>query len=121
MNTNCRCIVVFRRLEAKFLSTSPEVQTKTIEDVKMMIRQRQTWTGVVEVNASMPYNDQGVHEEEYLSYVPEELADVSDNTFRRMTAEVEAAQSALLPRRVRHDIISSTVDVSGTSNTNTNN
>lgn len=118
MNTNCRCIVVFRRLEAEFLSTSPEVQTKTIEDAKMMIRRRQRWTGVVEVNASMPYNDQGVHEEEYLSYVPEELADVSDNTFRRMTAEVEAAQSALLPTRVRHDMISSTVDVSGTSNTN---
>jgi hypothetical protein len=72
----------------------------TIEDAKMMIRQRQRWTGVVEVNASMPYNDQRVHEEEYLSYVPEELAVVSDNTFRRMTAEVEAAQSVLLPTRV---------------------
>jgi hypothetical protein len=84
----------------------------------MMIRRRQRWTGVVEVNASMPYNDQGVHEEEYLSYVPEELTDGSDNPFRRMTAEVEAAQSGLLPTCVQHDMIFSTVDVSGTSNTN---
>ncbi|KAF8241768.1 hypothetical protein K440DRAFT_641234 [Wilcoxina mikolae CBS 423.85] len=113
--------LVFCCLEAEFLSTSPEVQTKTIEDVKMMICRRQRWTGVVEVNGSMLYNDQGVHEEEYLSYIPEDLADVSDNTFRRMTAEVDAAQSALLSSRVQYDIISSTVDVSGTSNTNTNN
>ncbi|KAF8247434.1 hypothetical protein K440DRAFT_643723 [Wilcoxina mikolae CBS 423.85] len=118
---NWRMQVVFYRLKAKFLSTSPEVQTNTIEEVKMMIRRRQRWTGVVEVNASMPYNDNGVYQEEYLSYVPEELADVSDNSFRRMTAKVEAAQSALLLSHVRHDIISSTVDVSGTSNTNTNN
>ncbi|KAF8247799.1 hypothetical protein K440DRAFT_643434 [Wilcoxina mikolae CBS 423.85] len=113
--------VVFRRVEAKLLSTLPEVQSKTIEDVKIMIHHRQRWTGVVEVNASMTYNDQGVHKEEYLSCVPEELADVSDNTFRYMTAEVEAEQSVLLPSHVRHDIISVTVDISGTSNTITNN
>ncbi|KAF8243477.1 hypothetical protein K440DRAFT_637317 [Wilcoxina mikolae CBS 423.85] len=102
---------VFRHLEAEFFSTSPKIQTKKIKDVKMMIHRRQKWTGIVE----------GVHEEEYLSYIPEELADVSDNTFGRMTAEVESVQFALLPSRVQHDIISSTVDVSGTSNTNTNN
>ncbi|KAF8252873.1 hypothetical protein K440DRAFT_644005 [Wilcoxina mikolae CBS 423.85] len=73
---------------------------KTIEDAKIMICRRQRWTGVVKVNASIPYNDPGVHEKEYLLYIPEGLADVSDNTFLRMTAEVEAAQSALLPRRV---------------------
>ncbi|KAF8243682.1 hypothetical protein K440DRAFT_636879 [Wilcoxina mikolae CBS 423.85] len=113
--------LVFRRLKAEFLSTSPEVKTKTIENVTMIIRPTQRWTGVVEVNASMPYNDQGVHQEEYLLYVPEELANVSDNPFRHMTAEVEAVQSALLPCCVRHDTICSTVHVSGTSNTNTNN
>jgi hypothetical protein len=121
MNTNGRCIVVFRHLEAEFLSISLEIQTKTIKDSKMMIRRRQKWTGVVEGNASMPSTDQGVHEEEYLSNVPEELADVSGYTFCCMTAEVEAAQSELLPSRMRHDRISATVDISGTSNTNTNN
>ncbi|KAF8252848.1 hypothetical protein K440DRAFT_643987 [Wilcoxina mikolae CBS 423.85] len=49
--------LVFRRLEVEFLSTSPEVQTKIIEDAKMIIRRRQRWIAVVEVNASMPYND----------------------------------------------------------------
>jgi hypothetical protein len=84
----------------------------------MMIRRRQRWTGVIEETVSMPYNDQGIHEEEYLSYVPDELTDVSDNTFRRMAAEVEAAQSALLPSLIQDNIISSTVVVSGPSNTN---
>ncbi|KAF8241283.1 hypothetical protein K440DRAFT_645152 [Wilcoxina mikolae CBS 423.85] len=111
--------LVFRRLEADLLSTSPKVQTKAIKDVTIMIYRRQRWTEVIKVNASMPYIDQGVHEEEYLSYVPEELADFSNNRLGHMTAEVKAAQSVLLPRRIRYDIISSTVNVSGTCNTNT--
>jgi hypothetical protein len=44
----------------------------------------------------MPYNKRRVYKKEFLTYIPEELEDVSDIPFHHITARVEAIQSLLL-------------------------
>ena len=77
--------VVFRRLQDDFLSSDGRVQKKKFDDIQRLIRVRWEQAG----NSSGQtegYKDQQGCNEEFLSWVPEELVDERDE-FRRLTAE----------------------------------
>lgn len=98
---NNACADVFRRLDADFRSSSPEVQAKKIDNIRSMIRRRIHSTGTDPAMAQ-PHNDQGSFDEDFLDYVPEELIEQPDDSFNRLSSFVAATEacmrfSAVLP------------------------
>jgi hypothetical protein len=63
---------VFRRLNADFRSSSPEVQGKRIRSIRSMICRRIHSTGTDPAMAQ-PHHDQGSFDADFLDYIPEEL------------------------------------------------
>ena len=98
---NNACTDVFRRLDADFRSSSPEVQAKKIDNIRSMIRRRIHSTGTDPAMAQ-PHNDQGSFDEDFLDYVPEELIQLPNNSFNYLISFVAATEdsmrfSAILP------------------------
>ena len=94
--------VVFRRLQDDFLSSDGRVQKKKFDDIQRLIRIRWEQAG----NSSGQtegFKDQQGCDEEFLSWVPEELFDERDE-FRHLTtenrqleAEVRRPETCLAP------------------------
>jgi hypothetical protein len=85
---------VFRRLNTDFLSSSPEVQAKKIDNICSMIRQRIHSAGTDPAMAQ-PHNDQGSFDEGFLDYVPEELIEQPDKSFNRLRSFVAATEASM--------------------------
>jgi hypothetical protein len=90
---NNSCTVVFLRLDAVFLSSSPEVQAKKIENIYSMICRRIHSTGIDPVMAQ-PDNDQGRCDVIFLDYVPEELIAQPENSFYPLSSIVAATEAS---------------------------
>ena len=88
------CTDVFRRLDADFRSSSPEVQAKKIDNIRSMIRRRIHSTGTDPAMAQ-PHNDQGSFDEDFLDYVPEELIEQPNNSFNRLSSFVAATEASM--------------------------
>jgi hypothetical protein len=85
---------VFRRLNTDFLSSSPEVQAKKIDNICSMIRRRIHSAGTDPAMAQ-PHNDQGSFDEGFLDYVPEELIEQPDKSFNRLRSFVAATEASM--------------------------
>ena len=114
------CTDVFRRLDADFRSSSPEVQAKKIDNIRSMIRRRIHSTGTDPAMAQ-PHNDQGSFDEDFLDYVPEELIEQPDNSFNRLSSFVAATEASMRFSAVLPAIASSSQPVPcSDSNSNSN-
>jgi Domain of unknown function (DUF6532) len=114
------CTDVFRRLDADFCSSSPEVQAKKIDNIRSMIRRRIHSTGTDPAMAQ-PHNDQGSFDEDFLDYVPEELIEQPDNSFNRLSSFVAATEASMRFSAVLPAIASSSQPVPcSDSNSNSN-
>jgi hypothetical protein len=117
---NNACTDVFRRLDADFRSSSPEVQAKKIDNIRSMIRRRIHSTGTDPAMAQ-PHNDQGSFDEDFLDYVPEELIEQPDNSFNRLSSFVAATEASMRFSAVLPAIASSSQPVPcSDSNSNSN-
>ena len=117
---NNACTDVFRRLDADFRSSSPEVQAKKIDNIRSMIRRRIHSTGTDPAMAQ-PHNDQGSFDEDFLDYVPEELIEQPDNSFNRLSSFVAATEASMRFSAVLPAIASSSQPVPcSNSNSNSN-
>jgi len=117
---NNACTDLFRRLDADFRSSSPEVQAKKIDNIRSMIRRRIHSTGTDPVMAQ-PHNDQGSFDEDFLDYVPEELIEQPDNSFNRLSSFVAATEASMQFSAVLPAIASSSQPIScSDSNSNSN-
>jgi len=114
------CTDVFRRLDADFPSSSPEVKAKKIDNIRSMIRRRIHSTGTHPAMAQ-PHNDQGSFDEDILDYVPEELIEQPDNSFNRLSSFVVATEASMQFSAVLPAITSSSQPVPcSNSNSNSN-
>ena len=117
---NNACTDVFRRLDADFRSSSPEVKAKKIDNIRSMIRRRIHSTGTDPAMAQ-PHNDQGSFDEDFLDYVPEELIEQPDNSFNRLSSFVAATEASMRFSAVLPAIASSSQPVPcSNSNSNSN-
>jgi hypothetical protein len=117
---NNACTDVFRRLDADFRSSSPEVQAKKIDNIRSMICRRIHSTGTDPAMAQ-PHNDQGSFDEDFLDYVPEELIEQPDNSFNRLSSFVAATEASMRFSAVLPAIASSSQPVPcSDSNSNSN-
>jgi hypothetical protein len=117
---NNACTDVFRRLNADFRSSLPEVQAKMIDTIRSMIRQRIHSTGTDPAMAQ-PHNDQGSFHENFLDYVPEMLIELPDNSFNRLSSFVAATVASMRFSAVLPAIASSSKPVPcSNSNSNSN-
>jgi len=114
------CTDVFCCLDADFLSSSPEVQPKKIDNIWSMIRRRIRSTGTDPAMAQ-PHNDQGSFDEDFLDYVTEELLEQPDNSFNRLSSFVAATEDSMRFSAVLLAIASSSQPVPcSNSNSNSN-
>jgi len=117
---NHACTDVFRRLDADFRSSSPEVQAKKIDNIRSMIRWMIHSTGTDPAMAQ-PHNNQGGFDEDFLDYVPEELIEQPDNSFNRLSYFVAATEASMRFSAVLPAIASSGQPIPcSDSNSNTN-
>jgi len=117
---NNACTDIFRRLDADFCSSSPDVQAKKIDNIRRMIRRRIYSTGTDPAMAQPP-NDQGSFDEDFLDYVPEELIEQPDNSFNHPSSFVAATEASMRFSAVLPAIASSSQPVPcGDSNSNSN-
>jgi len=91
---NNACEAVFRRLNADFRSSLPEVQAKKIDNIRSIICRRIHSTGTDPAMAQ-PHNNQGGFDENFLDYVPEELIEQPDNSFNRLSSFVAATEASM--------------------------
>jgi len=120
-SVNNSCTDVFRRLDADFRSSLPEVHAKKIDNICSMIRRRINSTGTDPAMAQ-PHNDQGSFDEDFLDYVPEELIEQPDNSFNHLSSFVAATEASMRFSAVLPAIVSSSQPVScSNSNSNSNN
>jgi len=114
------CTDVFRRLDADFRSSSPEVEAKEIDNIRSMIRRRIHSTGTDPAMAQ-PRNNQGSFDEDSLDYVPEELIEQPDNSCNRLSSFVAATEASMQFSAVLPAIASSSQPVHcSDSNSNSN-
>jgi len=85
---------IFRRLDADFRSSSPEVQAKKIENICSMICRRIYSTGTDPVIAQ-PHKDQGSFDEDFLDYVLEELIQQPDNSCNCLSSFLAASEASM--------------------------
>jgi len=85
---------VFRRLYVDFRSSSPEVQSKKIDNIRRMIRRRINYTGRDPAMAQ-PHNDQGGFDEDFLHYFPEELIEQPNNSFIHLSIFGAATEASM--------------------------
>jgi len=117
---NNACRDVFRRLDADFHSSSPEVQVKRRDNIRSMIRRRIHSTGTDPAMAQ-PHNHQGSFDEDFLDYVPEDLIELPDNSFNRLSSFVAATEASMRFSAVLPAIASSSQPVPcSNSNSNSN-
>jgi len=117
---NNACTDVFRRLDADFRSSSPEVQAKRIDNIRSMICRRILSTGTDPAMAQ-PHNDQGSFDENLLDYIPEELIEQPNNSFNRLSSFVAATEASMRFSAVLPAIASSSQPVPcSDSNSNSN-
>jgi len=93
-SVNNACPDVFRWLDADFLSSSPEVQAKKIDDIHTIIRWMIHPTGTDPVMAH-PENDQDSIDEDFLDYVLEELIEQPDKSSNRLSSFVAATEASM--------------------------
>jgi len=118
---NNACTDVFRRLDADFGSSSPEVPAKKIDNIRCMIHQRIHLSGTNPAMAQ-PHNDQGSFDEDFFNYVPEELIEQPDNSFNRLSSFVAATEARMRFSAVLTAITNSSQPVPcSNSNSNSNN
>jgi hypothetical protein len=114
------CTDVFRRLNADFRSSSPEVHPKKIDNIRSMIRRRIHSTGTDPAMAQ-PHNNQGSFAENFLDYIPEELIELPDNSFNGLSRFVAATEASMQFSAVLPAIASSSQPVPcSNSNSNSN-
>jgi len=92
---NTACTDVFRCLNVDFISSSPEVQAKKIENIRTMIHWRIHSTGMDPAMAQ-PHNDHGSFDEDILNCIPEELIEQPDNSFDCLSSFIAATEASML-------------------------
>jgi len=117
---NNACPDVFRRLDADFRSSSPEVHAKMIDNIRSMNHRRILSTSTDPAMAQ-PHNDRGSFHEGFLDYIPEGLIEQPDNSFNRLSSIVAATEASMRFSAVLTAIASSSQPVPHSdSNSNSN-
>jgi len=117
---NIACTDVFRRPDADFRSSSPEVQAKRIDNIHCMIRRRIHSTGT-DPAIAQPHNEQGSFDEDFLDYILGELIEQPDNAFNHLSSFVAATEASMRFSAVLPAIASSSQPVPcSNSNSNSN-
>jgi len=87
------CTDIFRCLVGDFHSSSPEVQTRKIDNILSIICWRINSTGT-DPTMAQPHNDQGSFDKDFLDYVPEELIEQPDYSFNHLSSFVAATEAS---------------------------
>jgi hypothetical protein len=92
--SNTRLAVAFKRLEDDFLSSSAEVQAKKISNIQVAIRTKWKECGRGDDIPIIGWNDQADHDEDFLTWIPEDLA-ATDEEFARIHERTVLAEHLL--------------------------
>jgi hypothetical protein len=92
--SNTRLAVAFKRLEDDFLSSSAEVQAKKISNIQVAIRTKWKECRRGDDIPIIGWNDQADHDEDFLTWIPEDLA-ATDEEFARIHERTVLAERLL--------------------------